>query len=101
MSAAAGRMASKVGSAASKVAGKAAESGEQKTGVLQKGAKKDPELYVCSCVIKPDYIACTSETPLTVPQILLAIMSGAFGLAGWHFGTPSLIVPVPALSAQS
>ncbi|KAI4135844.1 MAG: hypothetical protein LQ347_000297 [Umbilicaria vellea] len=63
MSAVAGRMASKVGSAASKVAGKAAESGDKKTGVLQKGAKKDPELY-----------------------ILLAIMSGAFGLAGWHFG---------------
>ncbi|KAI9767737.1 MAG: hypothetical protein M1835_006994 [Candelina submexicana] len=31
--------------------------------VLQKGAKRDPELY-----------------------ILLAIMSGAFGMAGWHFG---------------
>lgn len=61
MSAAAGRMASKVGSAASKVAGKAAESGDKKTGVLQKGAKKDPELYVCSCVIKPDYIQCTSR----------------------------------------
>lgn len=41
-------MASKVGSAASKAAGKAAESGDKKTGVLQKGARKDPELYVCS-----------------------------------------------------
>ncbi|KAI9812705.1 MAG: hypothetical protein M1832_000362 [Thelocarpon impressellum] len=30
---------------------------------ITKGAKRDPELY-----------------------ILLAIMSGAFGLAGWHFG---------------
>lgn len=40
------------------------------------------------------------EFPLTGLQILLAIMSGAFGLAGWHFGTPPLIVPVPALSAQ-
>ncbi|MCJ1299129.1 hypothetical protein MMC08_001920 [Hypocenomyce scalaris] len=62
MSAAAGRMASKVGGAA-KAVGKAAQSGDQKTGFLQKGAKRDPELY-----------------------ILLAIMSGAFGLAGWHFG---------------
>ncbi|MCJ1235967.1 hypothetical protein MMC14_003943 [Varicellaria rhodocarpa] len=65
MSAAIGRAAGKVGQAATKAAGKAAESGssDKKAGVLQKGAKKDPELY-----------------------ILLAIMSGAFGLVGWHFG---------------
>ncbi|MCJ1259736.1 hypothetical protein MMC24_007575 [Lignoscripta atroalba] len=65
MSAAAGRMASKVGGAATRAAGKLAEQGgsDKKASVLQKGAKKDPELY-----------------------ILLAIMSGAFGLAGFHFG---------------
>ncbi|MCJ1226156.1 hypothetical protein MMC12_002805 [Toensbergia leucococca] len=64
MSATAGRVASKVGSTATKAVGKAAESGKAgQQGVLQKGAKRDPELY-----------------------ILLAIMSGAFGLAGWHFG---------------
>ena len=42
-------MASKVGSAATRAAGKAAESGgtDQKQGVLKKGAKRDPELYVC------------------------------------------------------
>jgi len=64
MSATAGRVASKVGQAASKAAGKAAEAGSSdKQSVLQKGAKRDPELY-----------------------ILLGIMSGAFGLAGWYFG---------------
>ena len=50
MSAAAGRVASKIGSAATKAAGKAAESGaggEGKQSALKKGAKKDPELYVC------------------------------------------------------
>ena len=48
MSAAIGRAAGKVGQAATKAAGKAAESGssDKKAGVLQKGAKKDPELYV-------------------------------------------------------
>ncbi|KAI9879902.1 MAG: hypothetical protein M1830_006569 [Pleopsidium flavum] len=64
MSGTAGRVASKIGQAATQAAGKAAESGSnKKSGVLQKGAKRDPELY-----------------------ILLAIMSGAFTLAGWHFG---------------
>ncbi|MCJ1400108.1 hypothetical protein MMC11_003311 [Xylographa trunciseda] len=65
MSATAGRIASKVGQAATRVAGKAADAGgsDKPAGVLQKGAKRDPELY-----------------------ILLAIMSGAFGLAGFHFG---------------
>ena len=48
MSAVAGRAASKVGQAATKAAGKAAESGSpgKKQSVLQKGARKDPELYV-------------------------------------------------------
>ena len=48
MSAAAGRMANKVGQAATRVAGKAAESGgpDKQQSVLQKGAKRDPELYV-------------------------------------------------------
>jgi len=66
MSGAASRVASKVGAAASKVgsaAGEAAKAGNEQTSVLQKGAKRDPELYV-----------------------LFGIMSGVFGLAGWHFG---------------
>lgn len=48
MSAAAGRVAGKMGAAASKAAGKAAETGNKsgKQGSLQKGAKRDPELYV-------------------------------------------------------
>jgi len=41
----------------------AAAESKKSESVLQKGAKRDPELY-----------------------ILLAIMSGAFGLAGWYFG---------------
>ncbi|KAI4186943.1 MAG: hypothetical protein L6R41_003138 [Letrouitia leprolyta] len=71
MSAAANRMAAKVAESATKAVGKAAQSGSSGSGgakkgpqtVLQKGAKKDPELY-----------------------ILLTIMTGAFGLAGYHFG---------------
>ncbi|KAL8968819.1 MAG: hypothetical protein Q9183_002294 [Haloplaca sp. 2 TL-2023] len=70
MSAAANRMAAKVAESASKAAREASKKGSlptegQRKGketVLQKGAKKDPELY-----------------------ILLTIMSGAFGLAGYHF----------------
>ena len=48
MSAAAGRVASKVGQAATRAAGKAADAGssDKPAGVLQKGAKRDPELYV-------------------------------------------------------
>lgn len=48
MSAAAGRMASKAGQAAGKIASKANEagSGKGKDSALQKGAKRDPELYV-------------------------------------------------------
>ena len=55
MSAAAGRVASKVGGAAGKVVEKAAEAGSGKgnQSVLQKGAKKDPELYVWSQVVEP------------------------------------------------
>lgn len=54
MSAAANRMAAKVAESATKAVGKAAQSGSSGSGgakkgpqtVLQKGAKKDPELYV-------------------------------------------------------
>ncbi|KAI4278775.1 MAG: hypothetical protein L6R38_005173 [Xanthoria sp. 2 TBL-2021] len=72
MSAAANRMAAKVAETATKAVGKAAQAGSSAGGgggkkgtetVLQKGAKRDPELY-----------------------ILLTIMTGAFGLAGYHFG---------------
>ena len=48
MSAVAGRAGSKVAEAATKAAGKAAESGGKEKGVLQRGAKRDPELYVSS-----------------------------------------------------
>lgn len=46
--AAAGRMASRVGQAAGKAATKANEAGgsKGKDSILQKGAKRDPELYV-------------------------------------------------------
>ncbi|KAL8854872.1 MAG: hypothetical protein Q9221_000378 [Calogaya cf. arnoldii] len=71
MSAAANRMAAKVAETATKAAGKASQAGNSAAGggpkgkesVLQKGAKRDPELY-----------------------ILLTIMTGAFGIAGYHFG---------------
>lgn len=48
MSAAAGRAAGKVGQAVAKAATKANEAGSGKgpDSVLQKGAKRDPELYV-------------------------------------------------------
>lgn len=48
----------------STAAGGAGNEADQKAGkeVLKKGAQRDPELY-----------------------ILFAIMSGVFGLAGWHF----------------
>ena len=48
MASAASRMAGKVGGPISKVAGQAAQSGKnlKNQGVLQKGAKRDPELYV-------------------------------------------------------
>ncbi|GAB7362764.1 hypothetical protein MBLNU230_g3069t1 [Neophaeotheca triangularis] len=45
-------------------AGAADAEAQQQQNVLKKGAKRDPELY-----------------------ILLTIMSGAFGLVGWHFST--------------
>lgn len=57
MSAAAGRVAGKVGAAASKVAGKASETGGKagtSDGVLKKGAKRDPELYVCWLLRPPE-----------------------------------------------
>jgi len=54
MSGTAARVASKIGSAASATAAKAAEAGSSKsTGVLQKGAKRDPELYVRRPCVPP------------------------------------------------
>lgn len=64
MSAAANRMAAKVADTATKAAGKAAQagsSGGQKKGgqtVLQKGARRDPELYVTFLAFDPNMIAC-------------------------------------------
>lgn len=58
MSAAANRMAAKVAETATKAVGKAAQAGSSAGGgggkkgtetVLQKGAKRDPELYVWQC----------------------------------------------------
>ena len=50
MSAAASRIIGQVGQAATRAAGRAAEAGgsDKPAGVLQKGAKRDPELYVCT-----------------------------------------------------
>jgi hypothetical protein len=48
--------------------------------VLNKGAKRDPELYVCSASSPK------MSHGLTPVQVLLAVMSGAFGLAGFYFG---------------
>ncbi|KAL9636595.1 MAG: hypothetical protein Q9164_002726 [Protoblastenia rupestris] len=64
--AAAGRAASKAGQAVGRAATKANEAGGKKgsDNALNKFAKKDPELY-----------------------ILLTIMTGAFGMAGYHFGS--------------
>ncbi|KAL8867793.1 MAG: hypothetical protein Q9174_005431 [Haloplaca sp. 1 TL-2023] len=89
MSAAANRMAAKVAESASKAAREASKKGSlptegQKKGketVLQKGAKKDPELYVCHAGLHYSRI----RFDHTSSQILLTIMSGAFGLAGYHF----------------
>ncbi|KAK0510341.1 hypothetical protein JMJ35_007735 [Cladonia borealis] len=69
MSAAAGRTAGKVGQAVAGATAKAnnaaneAAAGKGRQSVLNKGAKRDPELY-----------------------ILLTIMTGAFGMAGYFFG---------------
>ena len=60
MSAAANRMAAKVADTASKAAGNAAKAGSSSSSkkgsetVLQKGAKRDPELYVrqAGCLVK-------------------------------------------------
>ncbi|KAL8945442.1 MAG: hypothetical protein Q9211_000045 [Gyalolechia sp. 1 TL-2023] len=82
MSAAANRMAAKVAESATKAVEKAAQSassggsGGAKKGeqtILRKAAKRDPELYV------RDYDP--------IKSILLTIMTGAFSLAGYHFGT--------------
>jgi hypothetical protein len=47
--------------------------------VLKRGAKRDPELYVCRASPRMSF-------RLIMPQVLLAVMSGAFGLAGFYFG---------------
>ncbi|KAI9780488.1 MAG: hypothetical protein M1816_002850 [Peltula sp. TS41687] len=61
---AAASAARKSGSKILQAAGQAASTADARGGsALRQGAKRDPELY-----------------------ILLAVMSGAFGLAGWYFG---------------
>lgn len=62
MSAAVGRVAGKVGAAASKAAGKAVETGNasgKQEAVLKKGAKRDPELYVGHL----DWARCSPMSP--------------------------------------
>ena len=70
-----------VGKAASGVSKKAQQSGSQQSGsVAMRGAKRDPELYVCSMNIVP------SSYAKSYFQILFGVMSAAFGLAGYYFG---------------
>lgn len=77
-------MACRVGRPYSTVTSKTAESGRTpKTlnqDVLKKGAKRDPELYVGW------YPGCP-KLAVDKRQILLTIMTGAFGMAGFFFGT--------------
>jgi hypothetical protein len=91
MSAAAGRVAAQAGKAASKKA---------ETEVLNKGAKRDPELYVSSISSLtsglpckwPSSLANSYSIMLTYVQVLLGVMAGAFGLAGYYFGKIPTIV---------
>ncbi|KAI9660845.1 MAG: Eukaryotic translation initiation factor eIF-1 [Trizodia sp. TS-e1964] len=77
MSGAITQAAAKVGQAAAK---------NQAKNILGKGAKRDPELYKhCLIII------------LVLLQILLGIMTGAFGLAGYYFGYK----PTSAVSESS
>jgi uncharacterized membrane protein YkgB len=58
--------------------------------VLNKGAKRDPELYVSFFAIRYIFILQSilgTVTHIVTLQVLLAVMSGAFGLAGFYFGT--------------
>lgn len=66
-----------------KAASRATAKGTPQDRTLQKGAKRDPELYVCWC---PHVFLCLFADECFSVQILLGIMSGAFGLAGYYFG---------------
>jgi hypothetical protein len=72
--------------AGAKAAGKGADGH-----VLNKGAKRDPELYVSLRRLfsgKGGYLLQSIEKLLLIRfQVLFAVMSGAFGLAGFYFGT--------------
>jgi hypothetical protein len=68
---------------AGKAAGRAAAKSYPQDRTLQKGAKRDPELYVCCC---PPVSTFPVFDKTILLQILLGIMSGAFGLAGYYFG---------------
>jgi hypothetical protein len=59
-------------------AGKAAAKGTEGH-VLNKGAKRDPELYVR----RASAVGCPLTDKL---QVLLGVMCGTFGLAGYYFG---------------
>lgn len=72
-----------------KAAAKAADSG-----VVNKGAKRDPELYVSEpyfichaamCFIL-EILLTGLATNLRCSQILMGVMTGAIGLAGYYFG---------------
>jgi hypothetical protein len=72
--------------------------------VLNKGAKRDPELYVCTqllqklqissnCIFGSSSMSNYVYGAMLISidaQVLLAVMSGAFGLAGFYFGKSSL-----------
>jgi hypothetical protein len=88
-------MSAPIARAAAQAGKSAAKSAEGN--VLNKGAKRDPELYVCSDAptlslstnrsedLKYLVINSIADT-LPFVQVLLAVMSGAFGLAGFYFG---------------
>ena len=85
--------------AAAKAASQAAKAAAQnERGFLNRGAKRDPELYVgaflqlCPLVllrIISLLLINSHSSVLIFEQILMAVMSGAFGLAGYYLGNTS------------
>ena len=88
--------------AAGKAAGKVAEGH-----VLKKGAKRDPELYVCGprTTFTPELLYHLTKlnsyaNVLSCIQVLLGVMSGAFGLAGFYFGRLPIGFNLKSISIQ-
>ncbi len=63
----------------------AAQAAKTEGRTLQREARKNPELYVWPSSIRDPHLAVQLLTPGLI-QILAAVMSGAFGLAGFYFG---------------